>query len=45
MPYTPTAVKCYHCGKTLGIHLNGIYVTTCPGCKNVVVLDTTIDKK
>lgn len=35
-----TTVKCPNCRKKLGNFLKGVYSTTCPGCKEVVYIDS-----
>ena len=40
MTASTTVVKCPHCRKTLGNFLKGVYSTTCPGCKQVIYLDS-----
>ena len=33
-------VRCPHCNKKVGEFLKGIYVTVCPGCKQLAIIDT-----
>jgi phage FluMu protein Com len=43
---TPTdGIRCPHCNKKLGAFLKGIYVTMCPGCKELVVIDSEVKDK